>query len=197
MSNDWQNNPGGFGPGGDQFQQQQYGQPAYDQSAYAQPPRSWFSRNWWWFIPAIIVVPILGCGGVAAFRFWEIKSSSAYQQALARVQQDPQVQEALGQPIEDATWMPTGEFNVENDRGEASIIFQVAGPKGGAQVSFHARMVGGQWGLTELAVTINSTGERIVIDTSGAADDDEDAPAAGGEAPAWDPEPQADGLPSE
>jgi len=194
MSNDWQNNQADFGQTPNPYQASAGGGMAYEQ-----PQRSWFGRNWWWFVPGVILLPILACGGCflgfRAFKIAHTKASPPYQQALAAVQDSPEVQEALGQPIEDTTWVPTGELTVDNNRGEANLIFQVAGPKGSATVSFNARMVGGTWGLNELVVTVDQTGERIVIDTTELGDRDAGggaAPAWGGDAPAWPADPDSE-----
>ena len=48
---------------------------------------NWFSRNWKWFIPTVILVPILAIalfvGGILSFVFGMIKSSEPYQHAVA------------------------------------------------------------------------------------------------------------------
>jgi len=197
MSNDWQQNQGGFGQPANPYSQGsagQFGQPAFDQQPSQTPRRGWFGRNWWWFIPGLIFLPIIGCGGccVGAIALYFQAVQEPYELALEQVRQSQDVQDALGTPIEGTSWAPVGDFNVENDRGEATLMFNVEGPDGSAQVSFSARMVAGQWGLTELIVTVNETGERIVIDTTG-DEGDADAPIddGGGEAPVWNPEPQA------
>lgn len=150
----------------------------------AEPPqRGWFARNWLWFIPLVIVLPILICAGcctgVLAVVGIGMKSSEPYAQALAAVQEDPQVREAIGEPIEDATWFPTGEINFVNDQGEARFDFDVKGPKGRAHVRTESRMIDGVWSMVELIVTIDATGERIGLD----------APEAEGvdDAPLWEP----------
>ena len=189
MSNDWQNNQSDFGQPA--YGQADYGQPAYGQPGFEQPRRGWFGRNWWWFIPLIILLPIIACGGCCVgflgIGFSMLKSSEPYQMALAMVQRNPEVQQALGTPINDVTWFPMGEFNVQNDRGTADLIFQVEGPKGRAKVSFSARKVAGQWALNDLVVTVKETGERIAIDTTGPPGEREDpAEDDPGEAPPWD-----------
>ena len=49
-----------------------------------------------------------------------MKSSDVYREALARAQQHPQVQAALGTPVEDGWWM-AGQINIQNDTGNANI----------------------------------------------------------------------------
>lgn len=146
------------------------------------PQRGWFARNWIWVVPLAILLPILICAGCCTglfgFGVGALKQTEPYQEALATVQNDPQVQEELGTPIEDDTWVPAGDFNMTDDQGEARFDFQVKGPKGGAHVRTESRMIGGQWHVIELIVTIDATGERIVVDTG---------EGEGDEAPLWEP----------
>ncbi len=150
----------------------------------AEPPqRGWFARNWLWFVPLVILLPILICAGCCTgmllFGTGALKATEPYQAALAAVQNDPQVQEALGTPIEDATWIPVGEFNMGDGHGDARFDFKVKGPKGTAHVRTESRIIGDQWSMVELIVTIDATGERIVL---GLPDDEGDD-----DAPLWEP----------
>ena len=150
----------------------------------AEPPRrGWFARNWSWSVPLGIVLPIVICAGCCTGIFAAIgigmKNSEPYGQALAAVQEDPRVQEAIGTPIEDATWLPTGEINRTNNRGDARFGFAVRGPKGPAHVHTESRMIDGVWSIVELIVTVDATRERIVVDPQEAEDADD--------APLWEP----------
>ena len=143
------------------------------------PPRGWWSRNWLWFVPTTLLVMVVLCGGCCGGLFLlaisKIKSSEPYQMALEQVQNDPQVIEQLGEPIEEASWLPVGEITVENGGGEARLDFDVAGPKGKAHVRAQARRVAGKWGrLASLEVTPEG-GQRILLDT-GADEELEEAP---------------------
>jgi hypothetical protein len=78
------------------------------------------------------------------------------------VQEDPRVIERLGQPISDVSWVPIGELNVEGDKGQARLDFDVAGPKGRAHVHYQARQLAGKWGFSQLEVTF-APGDRISL----------------------------------
>jgi hypothetical protein len=116
----------------------------------------------------VVLVPILIGAGVAGWfyvvRVVPLKSSEPYQSALKRVQTDAGVIARLGQPIRDASWVPSGSVNVENGRGNANLIFKVAGPKGMASVRTDARRIQGTWGTTILEVTFADS-QRISLDT--------------------------------
>ncbi len=160
-------------------------QPQYEQATFvAEPPqRGWFARNWLWFIPVVVILPIIICAGCCTGIFTVVigtmKASDPYVQALAAVQEDPRVQEAIGTPIKDVTWFPIGEVNFDNNQGDARFDFDVEGPKGRAHVRTESRMVNGAWSIVELIVTVEATNERIVFDP----------PQAEGveDAPAWNP----------
>jgi len=83
-----------------------------------------------------------------------LKGSEPYQMALDRVRNDPEVQEAIGQPIEEASFMPMGNFEQKNSSGKAEFQFDVSGPKGKAHVQTRAVMDDGKWTTTELEVDV-------------------------------------------
>jgi hypothetical protein len=153
-------------------------------SSVDRPRRGWLARNWIWLVPTTLVgLGLFWCGaclGIYAAVFGVLKSSAPYQMALDRVQNEPRLIRRLGEPIEDAGWFPTGEVNAEDDRGDARLDLDVAGPKGKAHVHAEARRITGHWGLTRVEV-IAEGGQRIVLDVSR----DEEA---GGEAPLFRPE---------
>ena len=160
-------------------------QPQHEQATFTDEPprRGWFVRNWVWFVPLLILLFIIICAGcctgMLTFRVGMLKASEPYQAALAAVREDPQVQEALGTPIEDDTWFPVGEIVTSNRHGDARLDFAVRGPKGRAHVRTESRMTDGAWQMTELVVTVEETGERIVLDLP---DDGEIQ-----DAPLWEP----------
>jgi len=130
------------------------------------PKKGWFGRNWLWFVPTIILLPILVCGGcfggLFVFGINQIKGSEPYQDALARAQADATVIERLGEPVEDATFIP--QWNVSGDgtgtSGNSSGYIVLKGPKDTANARVNARMTDGNWEIIELEVTF-SDGERI------------------------------------
>ena len=136
------------------------------------------SRKWPCSIVVAAAILFLLCsgvgGGVFVFISGARKSTPAYRMALEQVQADRQVIEQLGEPIEDATMLPT----VNSDSGSASLDFDVAGPNGKAHVRAEARMIGGQWGLTSVEVNIDRGGHLSLDVSLGEGPSD---------APAWSP----------
>lgn len=136
---------------------------------------------WFWLL-MIPVVLLLGCVGICAGRFgltaYQMYNAPPYKMAKEKAINDPQVKERLGTPVRVTSYLPSGEINVENDRGNANLGFVVGGPRGEAQVHAVAQRIDGEWGLTSLTVTYPN-GERQQIDVS-----DTGGPP---EAPRWDP----------
>ncbi len=142
------------------------------------------SSSWGKVLVGLVVVSLVGVG--AGFvGFWLVvlrpKSAEPYRMALELLQKDPQVQKALGEPIQEASWYlpPSGEMELQGGQGRAFYSFDVKGPNGIGQVRVEARCIDGRWGLTILDVTIAASGARIRIDTSSVG--------PGDEAPKWKP----------
>ncbi len=139
---------------------------------------------------AVVLVILLCAGILLGVGVFGMRALPPYQTALKKVQNDPQVRERLGEPIESASWIPLGSFKVENDSGSANLTFKVSGPKGKAEVNVIARMIAGKWGLTTLTVTYPD-GTRQELDVSDTGDDEMDAPKW---APGAGAAPQGDGV---
>lgn len=133
---------------------------------------------------ALGAIALVGVG-VGFGGFWLMilrpKWSEPYRMAFQLVQKDPQVQQALGQPIQEAYWYlpPSGQMELQDGQGRAFYIFDVKGPNGIGHVRVEARCIDGIWGLSMLDVTVAATGQRIRIDTSSVG--------PGQEAPKWKP----------
>jgi len=160
-----------------------------DQSGAApadRPRHGWLGRNWIWFVPTTLLALGLLCGGccvgIFLLPFSLLKWSDPYKMTLERVQKDPKVIEALGEPIE-AGWTVSGEVihQMGPPAGTARLDFDVTGPKGKAHVHSEARCAYDvrssrpEWGLTKVEVTTPDN-QRIVLDVSADKDDGQEAP---------------------
>ncbi|GAB4129781.1 MAG: hypothetical protein Kow0040_06480 [Thermogutta sp.] len=140
-------------------------------------------------IGLVVVLAILLCAGIfLGVGVLGMRSLSPYKTALQKVQNDPQVREKLGEPIEAASWIPMGSVKVENNSGSANLTFKVRGPKGQAEVNVIGRMIAGTWGLTTLTVTYPD-GTRQELDVSDTGNEEMDAPQ-------WAPGGGAEGAPA-
>jgi len=87
----------------------------------AAPARGWFRRNWKWFIPSMFLGAIF-LAAVALFGYTQIRSygyrsNPTYQMAIAAVQESPQAQARLGDPIVDSGWFPQGRIDITGNLG--------------------------------------------------------------------------------
>jgi len=111
------------------------------------PRRGWFKRNWKWFVPAILLGPLV--------RASNLKSSKPYRMTLEIVQKSPEVITQLGEPVVDASWNPSGMLPDEAAANPtANLNYEVAGPKGKGYVITSARRVDGDWAINSLQVTL-------------------------------------------
>ena len=126
--------------------------------------RSWWSRNWKWFVPAgCLAICILFIGFLAliiSLAFGLIKSSDAYKDALAKAKANPAVVKALGEPIGEG-FLVGGNINVNGASGQADLAIPISGPKGKATLYAVASKSAGQWTFSQLIVEVGETKERI------------------------------------
>lgn len=155
-----------------------------------EPPQpSWWSRNWKWFVPLLALVLLLlsCCCCCLGFSYWVWpqvqKVMEVYQTALERAQNDPRVIAALGQPIEGVGAGTPGDFH--SDAQRLRIQFDIGGPQGTGTVHVEARLDQDRWVIDQQWVTIDQTGERIVIEG-----DSETGAEATLETPATEPAPE-------
>lgn len=105
--------------------------------------RSWLSKNWKWALPlggclTIIIGGVIVLGTAIFGFFSSVKSSSGSEKALQLVQQNPQVIEILGEPIEEDG---IGNFSVHINNGlkTSEITLPIKGPKGEASLHVKSR----------------------------------------------------------
>ena len=134
----------------------------------SQPPRpTWWSRNWKWAVPAIVLagvvavaVPLVAIYAFAQFFLHTMKSSGGYQEALAAARGNPAAMQALGTPIKDG-WFPSGNIESSGSTGESDLSIPVSGPNGSGTLYVRATKSLGDWRLTTLVLQVKGTGERI------------------------------------
>ncbi len=93
-------------------------------------PKSWFSRNWKWFVPTLVLGLVLlvavAMGALLTFVFGLMKSSEPYQRAVAVASSNPDVVHELGAPIAPG-WYASGNINVSENSGEANLSIPLNG----------------------------------------------------------------------
>ncbi|MFN3165956.1 MAG: cytochrome c oxidase assembly factor Coa1 family protein [Phycisphaeraceae bacterium] len=148
--------------------------------AYApRPPKQkgWFARNWFWFIPLVVLLPILCCCGggawLVSFGVGEIMDTGAYKDTLADMENNPEVQQAIGTPID----APDGFMDIvamEEQGGTinltgtgSQLIFDarvpVSGPSGSGTLIIDAESNdgGNTWAYKDRYLEVDGTGDII------------------------------------
>jgi hypothetical protein len=133
--------------------------------ANSPPPRkSWWGRNWKWFVPTGCLGFVLLVAGFVAFLvmviFGAMKSSDVYKDALAKTRANQEVIDALGSPIKDGMFL-SGNTKVDGASGEANLAIPISGPKGKGTIYVAASKSAGQWTYATLVAEIEKTHERI------------------------------------
>jgi hypothetical protein len=110
-------------------------------------------------LPTLLLVAFLGVG-------WIFKNSDVYAMSLDLVHKSPEVQQALGVPIE-VGWMALGTIEITNQSGSAEISYSVSGPSLGGTVYVEGTRRLGQWTIEALIVEIDETGRRLDLTPPG------------------------------
>ncbi|MGB0767621.1 MAG: cytochrome c oxidase assembly factor Coa1 family protein [Phycisphaeraceae bacterium] len=122
-----------------------------------EPKKGWFGRNWLWFVPTLILVPILCCCGGGGAMLWfglgKVFELPPYKDSVALMEQDPDVQQALGTPITSpkgfgdliAMMQDGGAFNMEqvNSTIDFDADIPVSGPNGTGRLIIVAQSTDG------------------------------------------------------
>jgi cytochrome oxidase complex assembly protein 1 len=145
--------------------------PPYSPSSYPPtvPYRSWFARNWKWFVPSVVVVLALGFGlflwGTLRFVNQMFRSSEPYQAAVQKVEQSPLVAKRLGQPIQIGD-IASGNLSTSNTTGHARLSIPISGPLGKGRIIVIAQKFGSRWIYHLIEVRVDGDPAAIVIEGS-------------------------------
>lgn len=120
------------------------------------------TRHWKWFVPTLVV--LMASLGVACFLaiFSRIRTVEPYQRAVAGAKASPEVQTALGIPIDDGIpvkWMITST----GSSGSASFDIPIGGPKAKGTLHVEASKSSGVWSFTALDVVVPGQPEKIEL----------------------------------
>jgi Cytochrome oxidase complex assembly protein 1 len=139
------------------------------------PRKSWFSRNWKWFIPTVIGVPVLMVvvliGGIVGLLFSMMKSSEPYQHAVSIASHDSRVTARLGTPVS-PRWYVTGNIKLNNDSGNADLAIPLEGPQGRGTVHVAARKSAGTWSYERVEVEMDGAPDHINLLSAAPATED-------------------------
>lgn len=130
---------------------------------YVEVKKSWWERNWKWFVPtgcvSILLIFVLFIASIFFGVTSLMTNSDAYKGAMTKVQHNKLVIEKLGSPIE-GDGMTSGSINTTNDSGNCDLQIPIKGPKGKATL-FVVAEKRGTWKYSEIKVLVKTTKEEI------------------------------------
>jgi hypothetical protein len=99
-------------------------------------------------------------GGITGTVIGAVRSSEVYQHALDTALNDPDVIEALGEPIKAGIFVQ-GSVNVNGPTGEASLAIPLKGAERNGTLHVVADRIAGEWRYTVLEVAFDDLPRRI------------------------------------
>jgi hypothetical protein len=138
-------------------------------SAWAWRNKRWESvdhfrrvQRTWTIAGVIVLIALIGFGVAIWFSVTAIlKNSEAYQMAVAQLQANGEVTDALGTPIVAGT--PSGRIETSGPAGSADLQFSVEGPKGKGVAFLHATKSLGAWHINRIEVQVEGRNRRIIL----------------------------------
>jgi len=130
------------------------------------PKKNWFQRNWLWLIPSgclvLIIVFVLFIGGIVYGAFSMVKESVPYEEAIAKMNQNELVIEALGTPVETSTLFE-GNFSFTNGKSNIDVIVPVSGTKSKGMLFIvgHKSDEDEDWDYKKLEVVLSAEKDTI------------------------------------
>ncbi|MCL6542976.1 MAG: cytochrome c oxidase assembly factor 1 family protein [Roseiflexus sp.] len=114
-------------------------------------------------IGGVTFIVVVGCVvGIFAVVISLFRDSDVAQEALARAQRDPQVEAALGRPLEIGWFLPTGSLRTDaGGGGQVNLTLPISGPRGSGKLIISGVRIRGKWEYNRMIVTVDGTGQRI------------------------------------
>ncbi len=125
---------------------------------------NWWNKNWKWFVPTgcltIVLLFFIFIGALFVGISSIVKGMDVYKYPMKLANQNEEITELLGSPIESA-FMMQGNVSTKGDSGIADLLIPVKGPKGTGTIYVSAEKKLGHWEYITLEITIKSTSEKI------------------------------------
>jgi len=127
--------------------------------------KSWFGRNWLWFVPTAgcLTIIVLGALGIGALIFGVTKmlsDSAPATYAFEQTIKNEKVIFLLGEPIV-KKGISSGNISFSNNDGEADLKIPISGSKAKGVIVVKATKTDGVWSYESLYVYIKETREKI------------------------------------
>lgn len=131
---------------------------------FQEPRKSWWQRNWKWFVPTgcltlivlFIVFLVIMFFTVTAM----IKESTPYVDAYEAATTNSYVIEKLGEPIEQSALIE-GQVSVSDLEGDADLRIPLKGPKGEGILHVIGTKTGETWTYSKMEVKFAGSGETL------------------------------------
>jgi hypothetical protein len=122
--------------------------------------KGWFSRNWKWLVPALLIVFLVLPLALLGSIFAAMKNSDVVKESLLRARSNPLVVQKLGTPIEEG-WLVSGSINVSTTSGDADLSVPISGPKGKGNIYVTAHKSAGAWDYQVMEAAIEGSNQRV------------------------------------
>lgn len=126
--------------------------------------KSWFSRNWKWFVPTLaagcVAVPVGMIAMIMLMVFGLIKGTTPYKVAVQEASTDQRVIDRIGEPVKVGWWV-AGSTETTGPSGSADLMFPVSGPGGTLTIYVEARKSAGVWTYQKLMAGSETLEQRI------------------------------------
>ena len=130
---------------------------------YTEVRKSWWDRNWKWFVPTGCLSLVVLFGLFIAALFFGVttmlKESDSYKAAMNEAQHNTIVLEKLGSPIED-NGIASGSVNSTNSIEHCNLQIPIRGSKSRGTL-FVVGTKNGTWKYDEMSLYVEDTKEKI------------------------------------
>ena len=133
--------------------------------------KSWFARNWKWFLPCILIVILLCTVVITSTSKNDLANiSQAYaedalfENAIEKANKNKRVLETIGtiQPI-DKLAILEGNTIYTNDNNNVELSVRIKGAGGNGKLDISARKKGTEWDYTKISIRIKNPKEEIAV----------------------------------
>jgi hypothetical protein len=140
--------------------------PTAGQFAIQPRPRTWFQKNWKWFVPMVVVVVLFVLATLIGAVLYGIQSmfraSYPYQVAVHRATESPAVADTLGTPLH-VGWFTLGNVNFSGSEGSANFSIPISGPKGHGRIIVVGKKHADRWTFETFEVDVAGQAEPIPL----------------------------------
>ncbi|MGA8012781.1 MAG: cytochrome c oxidase assembly factor Coa1 family protein [Candidatus Acidiferrales bacterium] len=128
------------------------------------PTKTWFARNWKWFVPVLVCTAALTFAtlllGIFLFVTSILRSTDPYRVAVQTAAKSPLVAIRIGSPFR-VGWLINGNVNVTPEDGSADLSIPIRGSHGGGHIVVSAKKENGEWKYQTREVDVNGDGSVI------------------------------------